>query len=33
VVPIKGGHHFDGDYAALTRRVLDALDRRLAMGR
>jgi type IV secretory pathway VirJ component len=33
VVPIQGGHHFDGDYAALTRRVLDALDRRLAMGR
>lgn len=33
VVPIEGGHHFDGDYAALTRRVLDALDRRLAMGR
>ncbi|PST25489.1 virulence factor family protein [Mesorhizobium plurifarium] len=30
VVPIEGGHHFDGDYAALTRRVLDALDRRLA---
>lgn len=33
VVSIEGGHHFDGDYAALTRRVLDALDRRLAMGR
>ncbi|MGN7753796.1 AcvB/VirJ family lysyl-phosphatidylglycerol hydrolase [Sinorhizobium sp. 22678] len=33
VVPIEGGHHFDGDYAALTRRVLDALDRRLAVGR
>ena len=30
VVAIDGGHHFDGDYAALTRRVLDALDRRLA---
>ncbi|WP_026612599.1 virulence factor [Ensifer aridi] len=30
VVAIDGGHHFDGDYPALTRRVLDALDRRLA---
>ncbi|MQW90640.1 virulence factor family protein [Sinorhizobium saheli] len=30
VVAIEGGHHFDGDYPALTRRVLDALDRRLA---
>ncbi|MGK9204411.1 virulence factor [Sinorhizobium meliloti] len=30
VIPIDGGHHFDGDYPALTRRVLDALDRRLA---
>ncbi|MGX9116304.1 virulence factor [Mesorhizobium sp. BHbsci] len=30
VIAINGGHHFDGDYQALTRRVLDALDRRLA---
>lgn len=30
VIAIHGGHHFDGDYQALTRRVLDALDRRLA---
>ncbi|MGX9572656.1 virulence factor family protein [Mesorhizobium sp. f-mel] len=30
VIAINGGHHFDGDYPALTRRVLDALDRRLA---
>lgn len=30
VVAIEGGHHFDEDYPALTRRVLDALDRRLA---
>ncbi len=33
LVPIEGGHHFDGDYAALARRVLDGLDRRLALGR
>lgn len=30
VVAIEGGHHFDEDYPALTGRVLDALDRRLA---
>ncbi|MGF6172149.1 virulence factor family protein [Ensifer sp. 4252] len=30
IVAIEGGHHFDEDYPALTRRVLDALDRRLA---
>ncbi|NRP71064.1 hypothetical protein ILFOPFJJ_01947 [Ensifer psoraleae] len=30
VVAIEGGHHFDEDYPTLTRRVLDALDRRLA---
>lgn len=30
VVAIEGGHHFDEDYPALTQRVLDALDRRLA---
>lgn len=33
VVAIEGGHHFDEDYPALTRRVLDALDRRLAMAK
>ncbi|MBP1882745.1 virulence factor family protein [Sinorhizobium mexicanum] len=33
VVAIEGGHHFDEDYPALTRRVLDALDRRLATAR
>ncbi|WP_457582797.1 virulence factor family protein [Ensifer canadensis] len=33
VVAIEGGHHFDEDYPALTRRVLDALDRRLASAR
>ncbi|THK39820.1 virulence factor family protein [Ensifer sp. MPMI2T] len=32
-VAIEGGHHFDEDYPALTRRVLDALDRRLAAAR
>ncbi|WP_077961736.1 virulence factor family protein [Ensifer adhaerens] len=30
VIGIDGGHHFDEDYPALTRRVLEALDRRLA---
>jgi type IV secretory pathway VirJ component len=30
VVAIEGGHHFDENYPALTRRVLDALDQRLA---
>lgn len=30
VIAIEGGHHFDEDYPALTRRVLDALDRKLA---
>lgn len=29
-VAIDGGHHFDGDYQALARRVLAGLDRRLA---
>jgi type IV secretory pathway VirJ component len=27
-VSLEGGHHFDGDYAALARIVLDAADRR-----
>lgn len=31
VIGINGGHHFDENYPALTRRVLDALDRRLAL--
>jgi type IV secretory pathway VirJ component len=26
VVEIEGGHHFDGDYAALARRILDYAD-------
>lgn len=30
VLPIQGGHHFDGDYAALVKRLLDGYDRRLA---
>ncbi|OHV72219.1 virulence factor family protein [Ensifer sp. LCM 4579] len=30
VVAIDGGHHFDENYPALARRVLDGLDRRLA---
>lgn len=29
LLPIKGGHHFDEDYPALTTRILDALKRRL----
>ncbi|WP_018239298.1 virulence factor [Ensifer sp. BR816] len=33
VVAIEGGHHFDEDYPALTRRVLDGLDRRLAQAK
>jgi type IV secretory pathway VirJ component len=28
VVAIKGGHHFDGDYRALTKRIIEANDRR-----
>jgi type IV secretory pathway VirJ component len=28
-VPIEGGHHFDEDYQALGKRILDSLDRRL----
>lgn len=28
-VATSGGHHFDGDYAALTARILDGLARRL----
>lgn len=30
VIRTEGGHHFDGDYLALTRQVLAGLDRRLA---
>ncbi|MEE3099927.1 MAG: AcvB/VirJ family lysyl-phosphatidylglycerol hydrolase, partial [Pseudomonadota bacterium] len=30
VVAMPGGHHFDGDYEALARHVLSALDGRLA---
>ena len=28
VIETEGGHHFDGDYAALTRRIVDGLVRR-----
>lgn len=29
-IGIKGGHHFDGDYPALAKRILDGLDSRMA---
>jgi type IV secretory pathway VirJ component len=29
-IPIEGGHHFDEDYAALGKRILDSLKARLA---
>ncbi len=29
-IGIKGGHHFDGDYPALAKRILDGLDKRLS---
>ncbi len=29
-IGIKGGHHFDGDYEALAKRILAGLDKRLA---
>jgi type IV secretory pathway VirJ component len=29
-IPIDGGHHFDGDYPALVKRILDGFDGRLA---
>lgn len=29
-IETKGGHHFDGDYAALARRILEGAQRRLA---
>jgi type IV secretory pathway VirJ component len=29
-IAIKGGHHFDGDYQGLARRILDGLGTRLA---
>ncbi|MFB2551211.1 virulence factor family protein [Ensifer soli] len=29
-IETTGGHHFDGDYPALAKRILDGLDRRLA---
>ncbi|EKF56972.1 virulance and acid tolerance protein [Agrobacterium albertimagni AOL15] len=28
-IGIKGGHHFDGDYPALAKRILDGLDKRM----
>lgn len=30
VIAIDGGHHFDEDYPALVKRILDGFDRRLA---
>ncbi len=30
VLPIEGGHHFDENYPALVKRLLDGFDRRLA---
>jgi len=30
VIRTKGGHHFDEDYVALARRILDGARRRLA---
>lgn len=32
VIRLAGGHHFDGDYAALAARILDGLERRGAPG-
>ena len=29
IIPIDGGHHFDGDYANLAGRIIDGLKRRL----
>ena len=29
-IGIKGGHHFDGDYPALAKRIVDGLDRRMS---
>jgi type IV secretory pathway VirJ component len=29
LIPIDGGHHFDGDYPALVKRILDGLAQRL----
>jgi type IV secretory pathway VirJ component len=31
VIETGGGHHFDGDYAAITRRIVDGLVRRGAL--
>lgn len=31
LIAIDGGHHFDGDYPALVKRILDGLDQRLAI--
>ncbi|OBZ94477.1 type IV secretory pathway protein AcvB [Pararhizobium polonicum] len=30
IIAIDGGHHFDEDYPALVKRILDSFDRRLA---
>ena len=32
VIGIEGGHHFDEDYPALVKRILDGFDRRIAAG-
>ena len=31
-IATRGGHHFDGDYAALARRIAQGAERRLAEG-
>ena len=31
VIQTSGGHHFDGDYAALARRILDGVDHRATL--
>ena len=28
IVQTSGGHHFDGDYVGIGRKILDAFDRR-----
>ena len=29
IIPVDGGHHFDGDYEALAKRITDGLTKRL----
>lgn len=33
VVPLEGGHHFDGDYVALAKRLAEAIAQRRGCGR